>query len=78
MSASMQGVLVNLPGQGLHNRYILTDVGGVQFFTGLDEGDPGTTDDISLLGADAYRERLENYVGPAHAFDLEGDFEVCG
>jgi hypothetical protein len=65
-------------GERLHNRYILTDVGGVHFGFGLDEGDPGTTDDIALLSADAYRQRLENYTGPTLAFDLEGAVTING
>ena len=31
-------------GEKLHNRYILTDLGGVTFGTGLDEGKKGETD----------------------------------
>ena len=65
-------------GDRLHNRYILTDIGGVQFGVGLDEGDPGTTDDVTLLHADAYRRRLEDYVGPVLAFDLEGEVIITG
>jgi hypothetical protein len=52
-------------GDKLHNRYILTDVGGVEFGVGLDEGDPGTTDDITLLSADSYRRGLNDYTGSA-------------
>jgi len=65
-------------GERLHNRYILTDVGGVQFGVGLDEGDPGATDDVTLLSAEAYRRRLEAYIGSARAFDLEGEVEIRG
>ena len=59
-------------------RFFPTDIGGVQFGVGLDEGSQGTTDDITLLSADAYLRRLEDYSGPAFAFDLEGDFEILG
>lgn len=65
-------------GERLHNRYILTDVGGVQFGFGLDEGDPGTTDDVTLLSADSYRRRLESYTGPTLAFELEGEVAIKG
>jgi hypothetical protein len=34
-------------GQGIHNRYILTDIGGVTFGWGFGEGDSGTNDDVS-------------------------------
>ena len=65
-------------GERLHNRYILTDIGGVQFGVGLDEGPPGSTDDISLLSAESFRQRLEEYSGPAHAFELEGQINIEG
>ena len=66
-------------GEKLHNRYILTDIGGVSFNTGLDEGDSGTTDDVSRLGANTYAKRWNDYAGPNFAFDLDGEpFPVEG
>ena len=66
-------------GEKLHNRYILTDIGGVQFGVGLDEGEPGTTDDIARLSADTFRKRFEDYAGPNFAFDRDGEpFSVEG
>jgi hypothetical protein len=65
-------------GERLHNRYILTDMGGVQFGVGLDEGDPGTSDDVTRLGADTYRRRLEDYSGPTYAFDVDGKTSIKG
>jgi len=41
-------------GQKLHNRYILTDLGGVSFHHGLDTGRDGETDDISRLASKQY------------------------
>lgn len=60
----------------LHNRYILTDVGGVQFGVGLDEGDPGMTDDVVLLEANVFNRRLQDFAGPAYAFDIEGQVTI--
>lgn len=68
-------------GEKLHNRYILTDVGGVSFLIGLDEGDPGNneTDDAARLSANTYAKRWENYAGSNSAFDLDGEaFSVEG
>ena len=65
-------------GEKLHNRYILTDIGGVQFGCGLDEGDQGTTDDITLLSVNSYSRRHEEYSGIAHTFDLEGQITIEG
>ncbi len=56
-------------GERLHNRYILTDLGGVTFGVGLDEGDPGDTDDIQLLDRAQYEERWRQYAGEPPAFD---------
>jgi hypothetical protein len=69
-------------GEKLHNRYILTDVGGVKFGVGLDEhsasGSENETDDISLLSRELYVRRWEQYAGSALAFDLVESFEVTG
>ena len=63
----------------LHNRYILTDIGGVLFGTGLDEGRPGTTDDVARLNRNVYIQRFRDYAGPNFAFDLDGEpFPVEG
>lgn len=56
-------------GERLHNRYILTDLGGVIFGVGLDEGDRGDTDDIQLLDRAQYEERWRQYAGEPPAFD---------
>ena len=65
-------------GERLHNRYILTDIGGVQFGVGLDEGDPGATDDVTRLDTDAYDRRMEDYAVAAPAFKLEGELLIRG
>jgi hypothetical protein len=56
-------------GEELHNRYILTDIGGLQFGAGLGEGDDGTTDDVHLLERAQYHERWQQYASDALAFD---------
>ena len=33
-------------GEKLHNRYVLTDYGGVVFGVGLDSGEPGESDEV--------------------------------
>ena len=59
-------------GEKLHNRYILTDLGGVAFGTGLDEGNEGETDDITLMDRDQYQLRWSQYGGnPPAGFDQE-------
>ena len=66
-------------GEKLHNRYILTDIGGVDFGTGLDEGDAGQTDDIKLLGKERFKIRWQQYAGDNPAFESVGQpIEIIG
>ena len=60
-------------GEKLHNRYILTDIGGVQFGIGLDDSDgfPGQTDDLYLLDREQFAMRWAQYTQPNPAFKLE-------
>ncbi len=72
----------NETGQGLHNRYILTDIGGVTFGAGLDEScrDPERdTDDLSLMNKETFNLRWAQYAGPSPAFELaEEPIEIVG
>lgn len=67
-------------GEKLHNRYILTDLGGITFGTGLDTGNEGETDDITLMDRGQYELRWSQYGGdPPAGFEQEGDpIEVVG
>ena len=66
-------------GQPLHNRYILTNLGGVSFQHGLDDGGVLETDDVSLLDCESYEQRWKEYTGSDPAFDLlEEPFEIEG
>jgi len=65
-------------GEKLHNRYILTDRGGVKFNIGLDDGDPGQTDDVDLLDELQYQLRWAQYVSGTPAFDCACHFTVRG
>lgn len=66
-------------GQSLHNRYILTDIGGVSFQHGLDEGKEGDTDDLTILDRENYALRWSQYDQNANVFDLlEEPFELVG
>lgn len=66
-------------GEKLHNRYVLTDIGGVSFGTGLDQGKEGETDDITLLNRDQYVRRWQQYASDTPAFDLAAKpFQVTG
>jgi len=66
-------------GQRLHNRYILTDLGGVSFHHGLDCGFEGETDDITRLGREQYERRCMQYIKNSSAFDKVIDpLEIVG
>ncbi|MCY3790240.1 MAG: hypothetical protein OXH63_15800, partial [Gemmatimonadetes bacterium] len=61
-------------GEKFHNRYILTDLGGVTFGIGLDEGNEGQTDDITLMVRGQYELRWSQYSGdPPAGFKQKGD-----
>lgn len=49
-------------GEKLHNRYVLTDIGGVVLGVGLDEGSPGETDDLMLMSRSQHNLRWSQYV----------------
>jgi hypothetical protein len=56
-------------GDALHNRYVLTDIGGVSLGAGLDAGAAGETDDLILLPRAQYDLRWAQYVGGSGAFE---------
>ena len=56
-------------GQRLHNRYILTDLGGISFQHGLDSGEDGETDDINRLDLNQYDSHCKQYDLETPAFD---------
>ncbi|HTG35005.1 MAG TPA: hypothetical protein VLB76_18980 [Thermoanaerobaculia bacterium] len=56
-------------GEKLHNRYVLTDLGGVALGVGLDAGGEGETDDLLLLPRAQYERRWSQYVGSDGAFE---------
>lgn len=63
--------------EGLHNRYILTDRGGVSFQWGLDEGNLGETDDIFLLDGEVYTNRWNQYCAKARPDRAAKTFTVA-
>lgn len=64
-------------GEKLHNRYILTDRGGVGLGVGLDDGTPGETDEFKFFD-DAVRERRWKQFTSEPAFDFVDDLIVEG
>jgi hypothetical protein len=56
-------------GDLLHNRFVLTDLGGVLLGVGLDAGQEGETDDLLLLPRAQYELRWAQYVGDDGTFE---------
>ncbi len=59
-------------GPRLHNRYVLTDVGGVQFGDGIEVGDIGQEDRLSILEEPSRARLWEQYTGASPSFDEAG------
>jgi hypothetical protein len=60
-------------GDKLHDRYVLTDLGGVSVSVGLDAGEEGETNDLFLLSQDQYARRWSQYVESDRAFEKVDD-----
>jgi hypothetical protein len=66
-----QEVSVNVflhPEKGMHNRFVLTELGGASFSTGLDDNEDGgysQTDLVALLAAGTYAKEWKTYSGHA-------------
>jgi hypothetical protein len=65
-------------GEGLHNRYVLTERGGVSLAWGLDEGAAAQTDDLILLDEPHFRTRWDQYCGANPAFELAAEILIEG
>ena len=60
-------------GEQLHNRYILTELGGVSFGAGLDEKPGAAFDDLFLLTRGQYEKRWRQYAADPPVFDQPQD-----
>lgn len=65
------------PGDQLHPRYILTNLGGIRIDVGLDAGEEGETTDISLLDLPVYQQRWKDY-HDSPAFELVDELTIVG
>lgn len=59
-------------GEKFHNRYILTNLGGIVFGVGLDSGEATQADDLSVMGRAQYEKRWEQYAGLSPEFKVDG------
>jgi hypothetical protein len=61
-----------LNGPRLHNRYLLTNIGGIKFGDGIEEGNPGQEDHLSILDEPSREALWNQYIGASPAFDAAG------
>jgi hypothetical protein len=59
-------------GRRLHNRYLITDVGGVKFGDSIEHGGTGHEDHLSILDDESRMALWNDYVGSEPAFDPVG------
>jgi len=67
------------PAEIIHNRFVLTDRGGVKFGIGLDDdnGQEGQTDDVDLLSQESFDLRWRQYA-LMQAFDVVTVATIAG
>lgn len=69
--------LIRWENENLHNRYILTDIGGVMFGTGLDDNEEGNsestdTDVVTLLDESTRSQLWRQFVSKAPLHEIQG------
>ncbi len=62
----------------LHDRYIVTEKGGVQFSVGLDQANSGETTNISILSEDLHSSVWNKYLSNEPAFKFIDECTVIG
>ena len=62
----------------LHDRFILTERGGVQFSVGLDDGSEGQVTNIHILTEELRRLTRDKYLSNAPAFELVDELVITG
>jgi len=67
-------------GQGMHNRYVLSDLGGVAVQTGLDQDSRGSrrTDDLTVLSKEQYGARWAEFAPEGTTYRRLGEHKFSG
>ncbi len=65
-------------GESLHDRFILTDLGGVRFTVGLDDGNKNAFTGIEILPDESYAKYVQDYLSNNPAFDLKQKLTLVG
>lgn len=72
MSVTLRSWKLRPRGQEFHNRFVMTDVGGVQFGNSIEQGDSGQSDRLSRLGDSERTLYWAWFYGTPAAYDLAG------
>jgi hypothetical protein len=65
-------------GRRLHPRFVLTDIGGILFEWGLDEGPAGDQVDVFLLENETYLRHWQNFQVGSSPFEFVDDTTIVG
>lgn len=65
-------------GTKLHDRFILTDIGGVEFTVGLDDGPDGEETGVILLEEGKYQNTCQSYLSDTPDFELVDEVVING
>lgn len=64
--------------EGLHDRFVLTELGGVRFSVGLDYGPANSHTGVSILSKESLRKCFDDYLSETPAFDFVDDLILEG
>ncbi len=62
----------------LHDRFILTELGGVRYTVGLDYGPSSTHTGIVILSKESYEKQVRDYLSDSPAFNLTDELTITG
>ena len=65
-------------GDLLHDRFILTDLGGVEFSMGLDDGDAGQVTKVHILSDNSYKTTWDKYLSETPAYEFVDEVIIKG
>ena len=66
-------------GEKLHDRFLLTELGGISLGTGFDDGEAGQTQTVNILAdSSVYTLRWEQYASTPGAFDMSLEIPIDG
>jgi len=65
-------------GEKLHDRYIITERGGIGYTVGLDDGNRGEHTGIALLSGSNYKKTWNDYLSDDPSFEIADETNITG